>query len=453
MATTVDTTLPQETAQAIAALLDSEFKAEEPGTAVLVARHGQALYRGGRGLAHVELGVPIAPHMIFRLGSITKQFTAVALLMLVQEGRVSLEDEITRYLPEYPTQGHRITVEHVLTHTSGIKSYTGMPEFWPQSRRDVSLDELIAFFKDQPMEFAPGERWNYNNSAYILAGAVIEKVTGQPYGEFVAQRICDPLGMTHTSYDQTSRLVPGRVAGYQRGTSGFENAAYLSMTWPHAAGALMSSVDNLLLWDEALYTDRLLPRTLLERAFTSARLNDGTATGYGLGWMVGTYNGHRTVSHGGGIHGFITHALRLPDEHLFVAVLMNAMRLDVSPSFLAVRLAGLALGEPFQQPQAVSLAPDVLEAYTGVYEQWDATTQTVTRDGDTLFVQSSEGGDRAALVPLAEGEFVLARDPLPRLRFPRDAAGAVSGLEVHNPLGGPVALFARTTKPLPTTPA
>jgi hypothetical protein len=340
-------------------------------------------------------------------------------------------------------------VEQLLNHTSGIKSYTGMPEWMGKWRTDVSLDELIALFKDQPMEFAPGERWEYNNSAYVLAGAIIEKATGQSYGAFLAERVFGPLGMAHSSYDQTARVVRGRVAGYQKGPEGFENAPYLSMTWPHAAGGLMSSVDDLLLWDEALYTERLVPRALLERAFTPARLNDGTTTGYGYGWEAGAYNGRRAISHGGGINGFVTYALRLPDEHVFVAVLMNATGLEASPALLAVKLAGLALGEPFQAPQGVAVAPEVLEAYTGVYDEREKTAQTVTREGGSLYVQWS-GGSREALVPLSESEFVLARDPLVHLRFVRDAAGGVAGLEVHNPLGMPVGRSTRTDKPLPT---
>src|SRR5262245_36905600 len=169
---------------AINEVLEKSFKPNEPGAAVIVVKDGRVIFRKGYGMANLELGVPVEPDMIFRIGSVTKQFTAVAILMLAEQGKLSLNDEITKFLPEYPTQGHKITVEHLLTHTSGIKSYTGLPEWRPLWRKDVTMRELIDLFKDKPMEFAPGERWNYNNSAYVLLGAIIEKVSGQSYADF-----------------------------------------------------------------------------------------------------------------------------------------------------------------------------------------------------------------------------------------------------------------------------
>ena len=278
-----------ELAQAIDAMLVEACKPDAPGAAVIVARDGNVVFRKGYGMANLELGVPIAPEMVFRLGSITKQFTAVAILMLAEQGKLALEDDITRFLPDYPTQGHTITVEHLLTHTSGIKSYTSMPEWLALRRNDLTVEELIDLFKDQPMEFAPGERWAYNNSGYVLAGAIIEKVSGQTYEQFLEQQIFEPLGMARTCYDRTTRIVPGRVAGYDRGDEGIENAAYVSMTHPYAAGALMSSVDDLQRWDEALFAHRLVKPESLQRAFTPFVLNDGTSAGYGCGWGIGDY--------------------------------------------------------------------------------------------------------------------------------------------------------------------
>ena len=200
----------QQLAAHIDHLLTTTFQASEPGAAVIVVRNGQVLLRKGYGLANLELGVPVAPEMVFRLGSITKQFTAVAVLMLVDQGSVSLDDDITTFLPDYPTHGHTITIKQLLTHTSGIPSYTDLPELPSLWRNDLTLDELIALFKDQPLDFAPGAQWAYSNSGYVLLGAVIEKVSGMGYGEFVQQRIFTPLGMTHSSYDSTAQIVPGQ---------------------------------------------------------------------------------------------------------------------------------------------------------------------------------------------------------------------------------------------------
>ncbi|HEY7543856.1 MAG TPA: serine hydrolase domain-containing protein, partial [Blastocatellia bacterium] len=210
-------------ASAIDEVCAKTFKPNEPGAAVIVVKDGKVIFRKGYGMANMELGVKIEPDMIFRIGSVTKQFTAVAILMLMEQGKLTLQDEITKFLPDYPTQGQRITIEHLLTHTSGIKSYTGLPEWRPQWRKDVSLKELIDLFKDKPMEFAPGEKWNYNNSAYVLLGAIIEKISGQSYAEFLEKNIFTPLGMKNTSYDNTSRVIARRAAGYSKGKEGYVN--------------------------------------------------------------------------------------------------------------------------------------------------------------------------------------------------------------------------------------
>jgi D-alanyl-D-alanine carboxypeptidase len=270
-------------AREIDTLLRQTYQPDEPGAAVIVVGDGSVILRGGYGMANLELGVAIEPDMVFRLGSVTKQFTAVVILMLLEEGKLRLDDDITRFLPDYPTHGHRLTVEHLLTHTSGVKEHLDMPEWQRLVHTDVTLSELIDVFKDQPMTFAPGAQWEYCNSGYLLLGAIIEHVTGETYEDVLQRRIFRPLGMDQTSYDHTDRIVPGRVPGYELGATGFQNASYLSLSHPHAAGAIMSSVDDLALWDAALSTERLLKRETLQHAWTSARLNDGTATGYGFG--------------------------------------------------------------------------------------------------------------------------------------------------------------------------
>ena len=179
-------------------LLSLTYLPGRPGASVIVAQDGQALLRKGYGLANMELNLPVEPYMVFRLGSITKQFTAAGVLMLLEQGRLSLQDEITRYLPDYPTQGRKITIHHLLTHTSGIKSYTEMPEWLPLWRKDMTVDDIIALFKDQPMDFEPGEKFLYCNSGYILLGAIIEKLSGIRYADFIKQNIFDRLDMLHS---------------------------------------------------------------------------------------------------------------------------------------------------------------------------------------------------------------------------------------------------------------
>jgi CubicO group peptidase (beta-lactamase class C family) len=242
MVTLPTATFAQSTGQddeALAGQLDQRlsdlFKPDAPGAAVLVVRGGEVILRKGYGLANLELGVPIQPEMVFRLGSVTKQFTAMAILMLSEEGKLALTDDITKYLPDYPTHGQTITIEHLLTHTGGIKEYSSVPTWPALSHTDVTPQELVAVFQNEPLDFAPGERWAYSNSGYILLGAIIEKVSGLSYAEFIQQRIFTPLGMTHSYYDDSTHLIPGRVAGYTPTADGYVNAEDLSMTHAYAA--------------------------------------------------------------------------------------------------------------------------------------------------------------------------------------------------------------------------
>jgi CubicO group peptidase (beta-lactamase class C family) len=436
---------PQLT-QALAAIVTSTYPPDGPGAAVLVARAGQTLLRLGRGMANIELRVPIRPAMVFRLGSITKQFTAMAILMLVEQGKLSLHDEITRFFPDYPTHGHTITVEHLLTHTSGIKSYTSLPEWLPLLRNDLSLQELIGLFKDQPMDFAPDERWSYSNSGYILLGAIIEHLSGMTYAQFIQQHIFDALGMVHSSYGSDAPLIPGRVAGYTRGPSGYVNAPYLSMTQPYAAGSLLSSVDDLARWDQALYSGQLVRPETLQQAFTPHQLTDGSSSGYGYGWAIGEYEGRRVIEHGGGINGFSTHILRMPEERLLVVVLTNKESAEPSCEKVATLLAGEAIGKPYREPEAIALDLAVLDAYVGVYEIYPGDERIVAREGDKLYSQRT-GQGRVELLPVSPSEFAVKGEML-RFHFRRNEAGAVAAV-VSVPRFGPALTARRTDKPLP----
>jgi CubicO group peptidase (beta-lactamase class C family) len=412
-------------AAAIDALLKSSFPADRPGAAVIVVKDGRTLFRRAYGMADLELGVPLQPDMVFRLGSITKQFTAAAVLMLAEEGKLSLEDPIEKHLPGYPTQGHVITVEHLLTHTSGIQSYTDMPG-WMTSRvlAPMTVQELIDGFKKEPMQFAPGTRWAYNNSAYVLLGAIVEKASGKTYEAFVRDRIFQPLGMSSSYYDSTEPIIPRRAPGYTRESDQPRNARYLSMTQPYAAGSLASTVDDLARWDGSLYTEKLLRKASLDRAWTPYVLRSGKATGYGYGWSVSKLRGRRAIGHGGGIFGFSTYAVRLPDEHVYVAVLCNSDSPPAAPEYLGKKIAAIAVGDPFPEPAAVTVDPKLLARYAGVYRIDDNATRTVTVEGGKVYTQRT-GGERMEVRPGSETEFFYDKS-LSRLRFVVDEAGRVT---------------------------
>ncbi len=427
-------------------LLTKAYPSGEPGAAVLVVKDGETVLRKGYGLANLELGVPIQPDMVFEIGSVTKQFTAAAVLMLAERGLLSLDDEITRHLPGYPTHGQKITIDHLLTHTSGIPSYTGLPEWMERVREDMKVEQLIAMFKDKPLEFAPGERWAYNNSAYVLLGAVIEKASGKTYEDFIEQEVFKPLGMTRSSYGHNREVVPGRVEGYDKESEGYERARYLSMTQPFAAGSLLSTVDDLARWSDALWGGKVLKPESLKRMLTPAKLSSGRSTRYAYGLGIGEYAGRTIVEHGGGIFGFVSDTLRVPDEGIFVAILSNNPGSNPQPEALAFRIAAKALGEPVESRKTLKLDPKALDEYVGVYRFSEQTARTISRDGNRLFSQRS-GGEKREVLPLAKDHFTFD-DGENELLFRRDAQGKIAGVDFRARFG-PEEVGALTNEPPP----
>lgn len=429
------------------ALAAENYPADQPGAAILVEKDGQVILRKGYGLANVELGVPVQPEMVFEIGSVTKQFTGAAILMLAERGQIRFDDEITRFFPDFPTHGKKITVEHLLTHTSGIPSYTGLDEWSQQLREDITADQLIAFFHGKPLEFEPGSRMAYNNSGYALLGAIVEKLSGKTYEEFVEQEIFQPLGMARSRYGNRSEIVPGRAYGYVKKGDVYETAPYLSMTQPYAAGALLSTVDDLARWDKALSSEALLRRASLNRMFTPVPLTTGLPTTYGYGISMYDLQGHRVTEHGGDIHGFSCHLLRVPEERLFVIVLSNNPFAPRRPDALALRLAARTLGLQANAAPAVQLSEKEMSEYVGVYRLDPKSTRVVTLEEGRLYSQRT-GSSKLALVPRGKDLFGYESSES-RVRFLRDAAGKITGLELA-PRFGATDVAARTDEPLPS---
>jgi CubicO group peptidase (beta-lactamase class C family) len=312
-----------------------------PGASVAVVRNGKVILAKGYGMADVEHSVPASADTVYELGSITKQFTAMAILMLVEEGKVALDEKITHYLPDLPTAWQGVTVRHLLTHTSGIKSYTSVHDLLKIWRNDYTHEEIIKLVSKDPLEFQPGARWEYSNTNYFLLGMLIEKVTGKSYGDFLAARIFTPLHMTTTRTNDLGDIIKNRARGYTWGNDTLRNADYTSMTWPFSAGVLVSTVRDLTKWDAALATEKLVKRSSLQQMWTPVKLNDGSTHPYGFGWAVEDYQGHKLLSHGGGIPGFTTNIARFVDDRLTVIVLTNTDSTD--PGSMAKSIAGLAI--------------------------------------------------------------------------------------------------------------
>ena len=283
---------------------------------VLLARGGRILVSQGYGMANLEHDVPNTPRTKFRLGSITKQFTSLSIMQLQEKGLLSVDDTFEKYIPDF-NEAHRFTIHHLLTHTSGVISFTGFPDYRKFMILPLKLDEIIAKFKDRTLEFDPGSQYKYSNSGYILLGYIIEKVTGKTYAEYIQENIFDPLGMEDTGYDSHRTVMKNRAAGYIATKNGYIISDYIDMKIPHAAGALYSTVEDLYTWDRALYTGKLISSASREKMFTPVK------SGYGYGWGIGETFGRKRISHNGGINGFVTHIGRYPEEDGCVIVLSN----------------------------------------------------------------------------------------------------------------------------------
>jgi CubicO group peptidase (beta-lactamase class C family) len=326
-------------------------------------------------------------------------------MLLSEEGKLAVSDPMTKHLPSYPSYGQNITVEHLLTHTSGIVSYTGIPGYMlSKVRNDVTVQQLIDVFKDLPVEFAPGERYAYNNSGYILLGAIVEAASGMKYEDFVRKRFFEPLGMKTAYYGCSTCIIPRRASGYDGGPNGVTNQRYLSFTQPYAAGSLMMTVGDLHRWTRALFGGKVVSPASLKRMTTPYVLKNGEPTNYGYGLGIANLRGRRAVRHGGGIFGFSTDALYLPEQDVFVAVFSNQAGGGIGPGLPASKLAALALGDPFPEFTEVALSEDVLRRYVGVYEVSKDVRRTVTLRDGALYTQRT-GQAQIRATPASDTRF------------------------------------------------
>jgi CubicO group peptidase (beta-lactamase class C family) len=308
-------------------LLNVHTEGETFTGAVLVARNGKILLSRGYGWADRDNQIANTPQTKYRLGSVTKQFTAVAILILQTQGKLDVQDPICSHIPECPDSWQEITIHHLLTHTSGISNLTDFPDFKTFKATPTTPEQTISRFKDKPLDFQPGKRWNYSNSGYLLLGYLIEQVSGQSYEMFLQQNIFDPLQMTNTGYDHDDGSL---ATGYTGANSHWEKPDYIDMSLPYAAGGLYSTVEDLYRWDQALFdTGQLVSQESLDLMFTPHAKMTMNGLGYGYGWFVGRMNQHRAVSHGGGIDGFVTEIRRYIVDEVTIIILSNRQTTNV----------------------------------------------------------------------------------------------------------------------------
>ncbi len=331
---------------------------------VLVARGGDVILSKGYGSANLEWNIPNTPVTKFRLGSLTKQFTAASILLLAERGQLTLEDPIRKYMPDAPAAWDTITIFNLLTHTSGIPNFTALPEYKSLQLIEAPVAKTIATVRDKPLDFAPGEKMSYSNSGYLVLGYVIEHVTGASYGQFVTDNIFTPLGMKDSGYDSNTAIIPRRAAGYMPSAAGPVNAGFIHMSIPHAAGALYSTTEDLLRWEQGLFGGKLMSAASLAKMTTPFK-ND-----YAFGLTVRTASGRKVIQHAGGIDGFNTFLAYYPDTKVTIAVLANIN--GQAPGQIAAKLGDLAHGttvQPTSERKEIPLPVATLSKSVGTYER------------------------------------------------------------------------------------
>lgn len=349
---------------------------------VLVARDGKVFLSKGYGFANLEWNIPNSPDAKFRLGSITKQFTAASILLLEERGKLNTNDLIKKYMPDAPAAWDKITFFHLLTHTSGIPSFTSFPDYPSFEPFATTPEKLVARFRDKPLEFQPGEKWKYDNSGYVLLGYLIEKISGESYSKFLQENIFNPLGMKDSGYDSNTEIIPRRVSGYATGANGPENAGFINMTIPFAAGSLYSTTEDLLRWEQGLFGGKVLSAASLSKMTTPFKHD------YAFGLMILNQKGRKVIAHGGGIEGFNTSLAYFPDEKLTIVVLANLN--GSAPDQITSDLADVMHGEPVRlesERKGITLPRELLAHYVGTYEFGNGGKMYVTLEGSQLYTK------------------------------------------------------------------
>jgi CubicO group peptidase (beta-lactamase class C family) len=364
-------------------IYSSKYRANDPGCVVLIARGGKVIYRKAFGMANLELKVAMAPENVFRIASLTKQFTAVAILQLHERGLLNIDDDIKKYIPDFPS-ADKITIANLASHTSGIQNIYEAIVPKGITQKSSTPAELVEVIKSFPSDFKPGTSYHYSNSGYMLLGYIIEKVSGKSYEQYITDNIFKPLKMDHAYYDHLATVVPGRVSGYSLSAAGFTNASFLDQSFPYAAGALMMSVDDMYKWNKGLYAYTIIKKETLEKAFTPFTLTDGHKSTYSFGWGISSFMGSPSRQHSGGIEGFSTFAMYLPQEDVFAVAFSNLERTDVTgPTLLAAASAAGKLTPDVVVPEKVT------NRYIGTYQFPDGHKAKIYKENANLFLKDA----------------------------------------------------------------
>jgi len=392
--------------------------------AVAVVRGSDTIVMRSYGYADIDKKRPAGPNTVYEIGSITKQFTSSAIMRLVEQGRINLDDDMSKYLPDFPLQGHRVTIRRLLNHTSGIHSYTSNPAWQKTWAQDLSPDSIVGFVKRDTFDFAPGAQYRYNNTGYVLLGMIIEKVTGQPYAKYLNEQFIKPLGLRQTGYCPNHPPDTTYALGYSATGGRIVPAQYLSLTHPFSAGSICSTVRDYLVWQRALHGGRVVNAASYRAMTTPDTLNNGRRMTYGFGLEMSPMGSHRMISHSGGINGFTTDQLWFPDDSLSVIVFTNT---DArGPSLTARNIARAVFNEPLVtapvRPTVVALDAATRDAVIGDYEFTVSPENTIVihiyLENGTLMSKADGPGQGAfPLLYYGNNTFGAAFDPSMRVAF------------------------------------
>ena len=411
--------------------LKEEFPGNEPGAVVLIAQNAKILYRNAFGLADMAANRKIEEGMVFQIASMTKQFTAVSILQLAEKNKLSLKDTIQQYIPEFPVKRYPITIEQLLSQTAGVPEYFDIDENeYHLLTREHTPEQVIDYFKDRPLEFEPGTKFRYSNSNYFLLGLIIERASGKTYGDYLEENIFTPAGMSNSSY----WYKPGSIAenipkGYMKTQGNYTLSTPVGRSVLFSSGGLVSTIDDLLYWNSALATDKLLNEKSRERLVYHNKLSDGRYSGYAFGFSVKDLQGSPTIQHGGNLYGFTSSGLFLPKENIYIAILSNTG--FKSTEEMANYLGSELIGKPLAPPKRVVLSTEELKLYTGTYELVNGGSRKMNISFmiDRLVLSFPEQpGAEVDILPVKKDHFI-SKKVNAKLTFTRDEE-KVTGLTV-----------------------
>ena len=417
-------------------LVDAYFnnliKEDYPGAAILVAKDGKILYENTYGYADVENKITITPDTKFRIGSITKQFIASAILKLQEQGLINTDDKLSKFIPDFP-RGDEVTIHHLLTHTSGIHSFTDKPDFYSRVTSPIKTAELINEIKNDTYDFNPGDKFLYNNSGYFILGYIIEKVTGMNYGDFLKKNFFDPLGMKNTGVYKSDIKLENEAQGYSYDGNKISKALNWDMSWAGGAGSLYSTIEDLYKWNEAIFNGKVLSEEILKAAFTPVITkednNPAADNGYGYGWNISKFRGLKNISHSGGLDGFNSNLIRVTDQNVTVVVLVNCLPTPqgMDASSISNMITELYLWDKMEAQESYEMnkivSSELYKDFIGKYEYPGGAIMTITQDGNKLFAQLT-GQSRFEIFPKSENVFFW-KIVEAQITFVRDEFGKV----------------------------